>query len=511
MSEFLRAAIVGTGQSTRSSSELTGTAVDDLVARLGELDRERALLLRAGGRAALRRAAAPLITGTSSLPRAPAESLGLPSPAASEVLAQLLESDQDELLLEALERLASARLRLPEALLPLALQSAGALARERLRPVLGERGRWLARLVPRASWALVEAGPAALPADAEQRWAEGTAAERRRLFAAAREVAPEQARVWLSNGWKQEKVEQRVAFLELLDADLSVEDEPLLALAATDRSANVRRLAGQLAWRLPNSEVAARMRARLEGLVRFKPATSGVVSSLKRLVGVGGAGTLEVELPPEPFDPSWERDGVAETPPYGSGRRQFWLAQMVSAIPPELWTTRFGAKPEALLKAALQHDLGGVLLDGLTSAALRFGAKDWYAVLWDGWVESNAAAVLSVDPLPELTARLAPSEAEERLVPLLDTEAAGLARYVARPWPEALARRVLAGLRDVRADWTELLPAAALGLPLDVLPETIAAPEVPELTHPAALYLRALEKFAAIVATRRTLAREIPT
>ena len=75
MSDFLRVAIVGTAQLGDAGSLRTGSVADELVARAGESDRERAFLLRAGAYTVLRRAA-----------RIPARQESKPAPAPADAL-----------------------------------------------------------------------------------------------------------------------------------------------------------------------------------------------------------------------------------------------------------------------------------------------------------------------------------------------------------------------------------------------------------------------------------------
>ena len=66
MSELLRVAVVGTARS--GTTEVSASPADALVDQLPALGRERALLLRAGAQAVLRRAARVLPQRSSELP-----------------------------------------------------------------------------------------------------------------------------------------------------------------------------------------------------------------------------------------------------------------------------------------------------------------------------------------------------------------------------------------------------------------------------------------------------------
>lgn len=533
MSDFVRTAILGTGQLDDPSHDLTGSAADELVARLGACERERAFLLRAGVHATLRRAARLPLQGIAPPAPAAPDTSRCASPKLAALLVSLLDGGEMAILGEALDRLAAAGMRLSPELLPRALGCVPAL-RGLIRPLLGERGCWLARQRPEWAWALeTSSGERELPADLEQRWAEGSAAERKALLALARRLAPDRGRTLVAEGWKHEKAEQRLAWLELLSEGLSRADEPLLAGMLSDRSASVRVTAARLLWRLPESALATRLRGRADRLLELET-PRGVLAKLQSAVGSRPARVLRVELPPETYDATWEKEGIVETPPHGAGRRQFWLAQLLASVSPAHWSARFGVPPAELLAAAEAHELSSVLLDALTSAALRHGTSDWYAPLWDAWARTSEPPVLNKEPERELLLRLSPAEAEPRLLGLLSSRhKISLLATFPGPWPASVARAVLARLPATPSSeapspgepigsigpvgsvgivpvWTELWAHAALALPLELLPEQLAVPPLAEGSDYAAhAYVRARERFQAIVSLRLALAREI--
>lgn len=110
MSDLLRTAILGTGHVDGASLELSGSAADVLVERLGLSERERALLLRAGGYATLRRAAMLPAKRNVDVEPAPEETRPPTSPRLSALLAALFDRGETAVLREALERVARAGL-----------------------------------------------------------------------------------------------------------------------------------------------------------------------------------------------------------------------------------------------------------------------------------------------------------------------------------------------------------------------------------------------------------------
>lgn len=510
MSGFTQVAILGTGQVPASDGDETATAVDGLVRAMGGVERERALLLRAGGLATLERAASLWSAEARRLPVAPSETSSTPSERATEVLRMLFEDSRVDLLTEALERLAGGGLRLPEALLPVALSHSNGDVRARVRPALGARGVWLAGMKPAWSWALApddevqgDAGAAAI----EARWEEASSAERRTLLARARRTHPALARVLLASSFKQEKAEQRLAWVEVIGSDLTAEDEPLLAQMLSDRSMAVRTAAARLLWRLPDSELARTLRARAEGLLSVAPGS--VLGALKSFVGADVARPLHVTLPPETFDATWESQGIVETPPSSTGRRQWWLAQILSAVHPDHWAQRFQMTPAQVVAAARAHEHASALLDGLDTAALRHTARGWFAPLWDA-VDTSVQPALTYNPLAQLSAVLAPEEAEPRMLAVLEGSRAHQLAAFPRPWPASVAKRFVEGLRAYRPTWTHLLPIAAMAIPIERLPPALDVPEVPDDDYNARAFLRALDEFQSTARIRRALAEEIP-
>ncbi|HET9960123.1 MAG TPA: DUF5691 domain-containing protein [Polyangiaceae bacterium] len=499
--DLLRVAILGTDQAPSSPSERFAPPIDEVLEALPGLERERRLLLSAAGYALLRRTARAPETQPLPTQVAADEILHPPSAKLRQLLTQLLEDGSLELLLEAFARMRLASLRLPEELLPRALGVSHAALREALRPVLGERGHWLAMLKPEWAWARdAGTGLAFSEAELEARFLDAAGAERKALFLVARRAAPELSRAWLSTYWRQEKADQRLAWLEVLAGDVTAADEAVLSSMLNDRSAPVRMAAARLCWSIPSSELAIRLRARADALLTLAEPSSGESS-------------LRVALPPATFDPQLEREGVVESPPQGTGRRQWWLAQILAAVPPAHFQTRFRAAPEQLVQAAQEHELKTALLDGFTAAALRHESQAWYAPLWDaairtGALSSNSNYRLVTDPIAALSPRLRAEEAAPRMLALIEGGASDRLQHFARPWPNSISLIFLKALTTYQPAFTPLLPRAALALPLELLPDSFPVPEVPENQYAVQAYLRALDQFQATVAIRRTIAQE---
>ena len=246
MNMLTQIALAGTAKV--ANDPRTGTALDGLFDAVAGVERERALLLRAAGEATYARAGHLAEAGVALPEPAPDEHQKICSATAARLVGDMLQERHPQVLPEALRLLAEANLRLPPALLPVALSQHVPELRPALLPVLGERGRWLSRFNPDWSWAAeagIETG-AGLPANAEVLWQEGTPAQRLGILGRMRTEQPALARAWLEAAWREEKADFRSDALLRLDRGLSRDDEPFLDKALDDRSQSVRARAATL-------------------------------------------------------------------------------------------------------------------------------------------------------------------------------------------------------------------------------------------------------------------------
>lgn len=513
MDTLTAAALAGTAQRPRNDLA-TGTEVDALAMRLPDGEAERTLLLQAGALAVYKLAGRLPETLLDPPAPAPAETLPVCSPAAAEILRQLLSGRNTDLLPEALERMRAAGLRLPPDLLPLALQPRNRELRQALVYVLGERGRWLAAQNEAWSWmmrTLVETAQT-LPNDTETMWQEGTLVERLGILRQLRATDPARGREWLAAVWKQEKADTRAALIETFAADLGSDDEAFLEAALDDRAAAVRDTARSLLARIPTSAFTARMRARADAVLVYKN------------------GALDA-TPPTALEKDAIRDGIAEKPPRGRGEREWWLAQIISAVPPSHWVQRFGGDPDTLIAATVASKWRSTILANWTQAAVSFDDNPWIVPLWSYWlqpppkkedVDRDGLRALLAPRLPpaerEAWALAAIAEPGGKLQPDLNDALAALPR----PWSLPVARAYLAGLRACVAaltakspnvsPWDDTLDTAALALPpqcFDAALEPFAIPADNRHWY-IQQFSRQLDAFADAIRIRRRLHEEIP-
>lgn len=496
----------------RAGAPGAADAGDELIAQLGELPAERALLLRAGVAAVRARAGRRAVERRPPAP-APEEARPLCSDALGNLVAELCAAGSTDLLAEALARMDARGLRLPPwHLVALAeVRSLGKdLARHAAR-VAGERGRWLAAQDP--AWRRLAGSDVPESAEARRRtWEEGELPARLAVLAAVRAEDPAEGRRWVEGVWREEKADVREELLAALDRELQPEDEPFLVSTLKDRAASVRARAVRLLARIEGSALAGRMRARADVM-------------LSELSGEASAGALVVQ-PPESFGEGWAEDGLVEKAPPGVGARAFWLRQVVGLVPPGHWEQRFGASPEALVASAARTDWAFALLEGFRDAAMLFRAPAWAAALWRQGVSEASGEAQAARQLVELARQLFPllslEEAEASVRPLLAPEKIGLVQqlllHLRAPWSPSFGGEVLElihrGLPAGEPAWPELfawnscLEIVARSVPPGCFARALSL-EPPAAGGPNAGQLRSgVEQFRSVVSIRQRIHEE---
>lgn len=293
----------------------------------------------------------------------PPESLGSAAdPALAATLAILLAQGPERLQAEALRRLAKAGVRWPERLLPEALDLGrrSRALRPGLRPVLGQRGLWLAGRNPEWAYAV---GSGGLELDISA-WETGTTEQRAAYLGRCRATDPAQGRDLYLQALPELGAKERAALLMELAIGLGPDDEAALEAALKDRAKEVRIAAAALLVRLPDSAYARRMAERLESCLGQER------KSLRQLW------TLE---PPEAFGPDWKADALEETPPKGEalGQRAWWLYQLTRNTPLAWWETRLGLAAADVLEWGLKSEWRNALWRGWLDAAETSAAAPW--------------------------------------------------------------------------------------------------------------------------------------
>lgn len=529
MDILLTTALVGTGQ--QGNTELTtGTPVDALLGQLEESNAERRLLLAGGAWSVYRQAGMmPLRLAQEdaaaqamlSVQPAPPETLAACAPSIVSALEEVLLGQFDGIVIEAAARLREAGQRLPHALLPqaLLLGTQKVHLQAVLTPVLGERGRWLGQFKPEWAWVntFLPGNEDTLPQDAGTIWQEGTLAGRHALLRRLRRIDPEQARQWLADVWKQEKVDARCALLATFEVGLSPEDEAFLEKALDDRSERVRIIAGPLLARLPESAFARRMRERAEGMLAYQD------------------GKLMI-TPLHSLDPQWQRDGLPGKP-LEIGTRLLYMVLVLSLVPPSHWEQRFGASAAELIKAAEMASQGPdgswgeEVIEGWSYAAMHFADARWATALWQWWcahpthtgvrgsgslaIMKSLSSFLSEEEMEQYTRKLTFGTVE--WVEALATLPAPWSREFSELYIDAVRSHITALSFNTlqyspynRSDtWLQSLTIASMALPTsltDLLEDY--APQN-QVAWETSLWRQELQSFTTITRLRKRLLEEI--
>jgi hypothetical protein len=350
------------------------------------------------------------------------------------LIGELLSGRAADVLPEALDRLQRARLLLPPALLPAALDAGtrSRAARPGLLAVIGQRGRWLARHNAGWAWATTRTDDE-LVARTNTIWQEGKQAERLAVLRLARSGDPARAREMLEATWTRERATFRAEAIDSLGLNLSANDQPFLEAALDDRAQQVRERAGALLVRIPGSAPAR------DAIERAAPLIG------KRL------GFQIVVRPPEGID--------------GAERATF-MTEAISRVPPSTWTTQLGKQPADLVQTvARDRDWGFAVLDGWTQATLTFSDADWAAALLPAWFSAPAlgmaakaqagsyAATIN-QHLIALIQIMRPADAEQVVADALagsfdPIRIAAVLPHLSRPWSANFTDRYLRSFRDL--------------------------------------------------------------
>lgn len=449
MDTIVTTALIGTGQ--RSSSDITtGTSIDALATRLAGEDVERRLLLMAGALAIYRQAGQTAAPAPAPPEPAAPETLHTCTVEAARLLADLLQSEHNDLLPEAYALLKKAHLRLPFELLPLVLVQGTRhpQVRVQLLPILGERGYWLCQFNTSWSWVnrLSLETQHILPADIETLWQEGIVEQRSEILRQIRATDPLRALEWLKAVWKKEKVDVRTTFLSILLIGLSMADQPFLESALDDRGESVRREAAQLLTRLTTSPQALRLQARADDLLHYTD------------------GKITITLPAS-IDKAWIHDVSMLKPSENeTTSKSYWLKQALSRVSPVHWEERFSAAPAQILIAINDNEWSLEVVNALSDAAIMHTNAHWFNPLMDWYAHKVEAGVIGDREAfyyYALLSHLPQQEAENRVRWQLARQDYSLqsARQLSHPWSDEFSADCLQSLKDHYHAFNENQPA----------------------------------------------------
>jgi hypothetical protein len=348
----------------------------------------------------------------------------------------------------------------------------------------------------------------------KQRWLEGTLDERRGELIALHRTDPGRAIEWLRTTWSEDPAEAREAFLRSLQAGLSMADEPFLEEALDDKRKGVRQAAMELLAKLPDSRHGQRSRERVAPFL--------LLDEQKGLLGKLRKRKLIVALP-SALDKAAQRDGIELKPPAQRkiGERAFWLAQMVSLVPPAYWLERFNVDARGFIAAIMASEFAHDLLPALSEAAARQPLPDFLEALSEAWLDSKHEPGVILEAVARLIAAAEPS----RRGPLLSLQASKLAAIdpgsmvyllngVEGPWtPEVTSfaiQNIMQRAANDQQTWSHARNSLApWGQRCDVATAAVLLPNALAVTGEKSPWRNALEQLNDIVEFRAAMKREL--
>jgi Family of unknown function (DUF5691) len=281
----------------------------------------------------------------------------------------LQENRYGDILSELLQLLADNHQTVPPDFLPLLLNAGKKDKKIRpfILPVLGHLGKWLVRQNPQ--W---EYGAGATITDVDlasiqEVWATGSRSERSAALSQWRELQPVESRQALTASWKQEKADDRAAWLEILQVGLSLADEEFLEVALVDRSEPVRCQAVHLLNQLPS---------------QYRQRLTKLATELLVIKDVDGY-QLQINLP-QADAVEWIAVGLLDKPSSKAGAKPpkvtveqlspVFVGADLDVWPPDI---------DRLVTSIQSLTTGHTILSGLAAAACYQKRLDWIAVLID--------------------------------------------------------------------------------------------------------------------------------
>lgn len=287
--------------------------------------------------------------------------------APSEKLAEVLAIDSARLHQEVFALMKQDKLRVPAFKLRSVLDmgSTHVGLRPMIIPLLGEKGRWLAK--QHDSWAWARSTGQGSSHD--EKWKFGSLQERVEALMAFRFVDPAAARERLMLEMSTFAPAERATLISALRAGLSLDDEKDLNKLLLDRAKEPRQAAAALLSTLPDSAYGRRAQQRMAALLTKDP--------------VSRSWKFEA---PKKFDPEWEKDEIVLERPKSFahlGEKAWWLQQLVSVTHPAWFSEHTRLMPDELVKLAAASEWSDALVVGWAHALKMMPTPQWASALID--------------------------------------------------------------------------------------------------------------------------------
>ena len=288
----------------------------------------------------------------------------------SDHLAMILNGMYTPALDEFIQQLIFNKKTLPPELLPTLLEKCRSdkMLWEKLRFAIGERGHWL--IEQNEDWHFL-AGKIN-----HVQWDEGRKEERIQLLKHLRNTQPDEAVELIESTWEEDDWQHRVAFLQVLEKNLSLADEPFLEKCLDEKRKEIRRTAAFLLEKIEGAELRNRMWERLQRCVSIK---NKLIAKSK----------IEIQLP-ETCDKAMLRDGIDPRKKWSKGGlKASYFAQMFIIVSPSRWEVFLEKNPKEILGMFVRSEWAELLMQTAIAATVRHRDEKWMEAICDFYFKNH--------------------------------------------------------------------------------------------------------------------------
>ncbi len=285
------------------------------------------------------------------------------SAASARHLRMILQGNYGQALPEFLQLLADHQLSLPAEALPPIFESAMKDSDfwRLVRPTIGATGHWLLALNPEWETLRENTNPSG--------WDTGTREERAAILRYLRQADPGLSLTLLERTWSQDSVTDKMAFLPIMETNLSIADEDFLEARLDDSRKEVRQKAAQLLARIEGSALQNRLIDQVSAILTYN------------------GEKVDFKIPKELPDAT-VRDGIRPSPKKNANSlKSDWLQQLVGRIPPSWWENQLKREPRQIASLFARSRWGNILIPALTEATILHKDDDWREALLRYWQE----------------------------------------------------------------------------------------------------------------------------
>jgi Family of unknown function (DUF5691) len=287
--------------------------------------------------------------------------------------------------------------------------------RAKIMHVIGNKGRWILQYDTTHNYPLVR--------DDDERWNEGTTADRKKIFTAWRAEDQTKALTRLLETWETEAIASKKMFLEIIIQTITVDDLPFIERLYNEEfhfrpkekktEKECRKLLASILLRFSDTKLYKQTTAQLETC--FTRGRTGLIGMIT------GKENVSFQLP-ESEDAFWNASNMEqqygfEVKSYDIARYntiiQFWMAHFLQYIPMTFWCAAYNDDYTRTLQYWLTSAGNQTKINGENTAifqpALIANVKDQR----DTKLAATLVTMLSNNPRMEILPYMSPADYEE--------------------------------------------------------------------------------------------------